>query len=73
MAITVFLQSYSAQEVKPLRERKSMHGPYVQTVWESEGSQGEIWQLQPSLLNSSIRWFKDRPLIVFLKFFFCSY
>lgn len=46
-----------------------MHSHYVQVLRKSEGSQGKTWQLQPSLLNSSIRWFKDRPLIVFKIFF----
>lgn len=42
MAITVFLSSYSAREVKPLMNVKACTVHYVQVWWESEGSQGKI-------------------------------
>lgn len=42
MAITVFLESYSAQEVKPLENVEACTVRYVQVLWESEGSQGKI-------------------------------
>lgn len=42
MAITMFLSSYSAREVKPLVNVKACTVHYVQVSWESEGSQGKI-------------------------------
>lgn len=41
MAITVFLESYSAREVKPLESVKACTVHYVQVLWTSEGSQGK--------------------------------
>lgn len=41
MAITVFWEFDSAQEVKPLEDVKACTVHYVQGLWESEGSHGK--------------------------------